>query len=480
MPPISRPKKHFTDTSNKKIDSYFKPMSKTKRKIEHDENCQENVRPSPSPPNSQPQQQQHLLKTKAFGEKTFGARSDRENIGSSSKPFGLSRMDRENNGCKTFGTTNALMWQKFDRQPLREKSIKPVNTLKSSSIISKPVQTTFNVLSDKDIENGLEDSLGSLKRSDDGEVNTQYVEEGGTLDSNYSVKSPISYHSDNDTNDTFEPYADQDQISEYTASDDAANLDEFDTQETIDVYRDDDDDEPETFSVYVDKDESSNQERIAVYRDDDDDEPETFNVYVDKDQEEIDVYRDGDEPETFKVYTDKDQEKTDVYRDNDGPETFKVYVDKDESSSKDECDSDSNDTTTFKVYVDPELRKDKFTEHKDAQEQQLAEASDSKALPSTKELTILPKFVQSLGSIPDFFSDDEDKEDSGSTFGKGIFGDEEEDERDYGSISVQSDDFSINDGCADSLASTPEFKIPTTPNFSSRYKQLLKEREQAS
>ncbi|GAA5815509.1 hypothetical protein MFLAVUS_009021 [Mucor flavus] len=482
MPPISRPKKNLMDTSSKKIDSYFKPVSKAKRKVEHDENCQENVRPSPSPPNSQ-QRRQDMLKPKdfgertfgektfgektfgektfgektfgektfgekTFGEKTFGTRSDKENIGSSSssKPFGLSRMDRENNGCKTFSTTNALMWQKFDRQPLREKSIKPVNTLKSGGIINKPVLSTFNVLSDKDIENGLEDSIGSSRRSEDGELNTQYVEEGGTLDSNYSIASPISYPSDNDTNDTFKPYADQDQISEYVVSDDITNPDEFDTQEEkIDVYRDDDD-ESETFTVYVDKDESSSQAILDVYRDD--------------------VYEDG--PETFNIYTD-----------NDEPETFKVYVDNDESNSKDEGDSDSNDTTTFKVYVDSELRKDKFTEHKDTQEQQSTELSDSKASPSAKGLQRLP-CLQSFGSMPDFFNDDEDKGDTGSTFGKGIFDDEEEEELAYGSISIQSEDFSINDGSAESLGPAPEFKEPIAPIFSLRYKQLLKEREQTS
>ncbi|KAI8064007.1 hypothetical protein BDF21DRAFT_125062 [Thamnidium elegans] len=448
MSPISRKKKHIADASNKKIDSYFKPMPKTKRKIEHDENCQENVRPSPSPPNSQ--QQQPL---KAFGEKKFGLRFDRENIGSSSssKPFGLSRKDRENNGCKTFGTTNALMWQKFDRQPLREKSIKPVNTLKSNSIISKPVQTTFNVLSDKDIENGLEDSLGTLKRTDDdGELNTQYIEESDTLDSNYSIKSPLYYPSDNDTNDTFKTYADEDQISESTAGDDITNSDEFDTQEKIDVYRDYD--EPETFKVYVDKDDSSSQEKIDVYRDDD--EPETFNVYVDKDES-------------------SSQKKIEVYRDDDELETFNVYVDKDKSNSKDVCDSNPESTTTFEVYVDPDLRKV-------IEEQQPAKTSDSKASPSTEEPKKSPLHVQSCCSIPDFFSDDEDKEDSGSTFGfKGVF-DEEEDVFDYGSIPVQTEEFSIDGGSVDSLGPVPEFKEPIAPIFSSHYKQLLKERKQAS
>lgn len=195
----SQRKKIDIAATNQKIDYFFKPMARVKRHLENDENSQEKGRTSPSPPSSQ--SKLHLT-TKTFvnennineiNPRTFGGENNPNSLSNENtvKTFGglksfderentaLNQFeDRENIGCKISRPISPGTLTK--RQPLKEKSIKPLNTYKITTT-SKPTSSTFSVLRDsQDLH-----TFNVYRDSD--ELNTQFIEEGDSLDSGYTI-----------------------------------------------------------------------------------------------------------------------------------------------------------------------------------------------------------------------------------------------------------------------------------------------------
>ncbi|KAI9340730.1 hypothetical protein BD770DRAFT_399505 [Pilaira anomala] len=484
MPPRAK-RKTNVDTHSQKIDSYFKPLPKVKRKVENDENSQEAGRPSPSPPSSQSKP------LKSFGENRtgtttttttpFGLKSENENIGT--KSFGL---QGNKDDCKTFGTTNALKWhQQFDRQPLREISVAPVSIKMSS--ICRPVQHTFQVLSDQEIERGIEQSTSSRSRYDD---NSRPTEVNSSLDSNYSnVKSPIlSYPGQSDTQDSFEVYADEAQISDtvrggiihsVTNSDDESSPEDkfevyVDNQEEdkFEVYVDNQAEQEEGFEVYADKD-NAYTDKFEVYLDNSSEDGNKFEVYEDQDNE-------SDQDSKFEVYVDKGNEsdqdsKFEVYEDQDNESDqdskFKVYVDENDTQSN------NSTTTTCTIKDDSELRiksSSTITQHQlkeDRRNKENEPVSDSEEKSST--IVNSPIVKKSSSTLPDFFKRGTSSRSTYGSSSNGFF--DQYDEHVKFDDSEIPEEFSINEFTSEF---TPEFKEPSVPLFSSKQKHLLQERKE--
>lgn len=513
MPPRAK-RKTKADTHSQKIDSYFKPLPKVKRKAEIDENSQETGRPSPSPPSSQSKP------LKSFGENitgttTFGLKSENENIGH--KSFGLKGSGRENIGsksfglhqddCKTFGTTNALKWQQqFDRQPLRDKSITPV-TMKMSSI-SRPVQHTFQVLSDQEIERGIEQSTGSRPRYDD---NSQPSSLGS------SCSNVKSYPGQSDTQDSFEVYADEAQISDTVRGDIIHSVtnsdDESSPEDKFEVYVDNQ--AEDKFEVYLDNEEEDKFEVFVDNEEEEEEEEAGFEVYVDKDNEyadKIEVYLDhsseddnkfyadqdneSDQGNEFKVYVGKDNESdqgnefevsADKDNESDQDSKFKVYVDENETPSDntfkvyiDENDTQSNNTTATCTIKDEKRQKididsSKITQHQlkeDRRNKENEPVSDSEE--KSPNIINSPLVKKSSSTLPDFFKQGTI---SLSTYGSSPSGffDEEYEKL----VELEDTDFTEEFSIAGFTSElTPEFKEPSAPLFSSKQKHLLQEHKE--